>query len=169
MSNSFTNQVLAQIELFTKTEDVPGRRLRAAQAPRREGRPAAPRRPRRPAHQADRGAGRLPRRARRGPFKSDHYRQLRGLGAGSLGSFGAGAPDGGSPGSGVAQRRMVGATHRSPERARAGPGRRRRRRPRRDARHRAAERGLRSRPSSPTATRRWRRSSRPGPTWCCWT
>jgi adenosylhomocysteinase len=39
MSNSFTNQVLAQIELFTKPEDYENRRLRAAQAPRRGGRP----------------------------------------------------------------------------------------------------------------------------------
>ena len=33
MSNSFTNQVLAQIELFTKTDQVPGRGLHVAQAP----------------------------------------------------------------------------------------------------------------------------------------
>ena len=47
MSNSFTNQVIAQIELFTKTDGVPDRRVRAAQAPRREGRAAAPGRARR--------------------------------------------------------------------------------------------------------------------------
>ncbi|CAM5292229.1 Adenosylhomocysteinase OS=Streptomyces glaucescens OX=1907 GN=ahcY PE=3 SV=1 [Streptomyces glaucescens] len=39
MSNSFADQTLAQIELFAKTQRVPDRRLRAAQAPRREGRP----------------------------------------------------------------------------------------------------------------------------------
>ena len=75
MSNSFTNQVLAQIELFTKTERVPGRRLHPAQAPRRGGGAAAPGRPRRPAHRADAGPGRLPRACRSaGPYKSDHYR-----------------------------------------------------------------------------------------------
>ena len=44
MSNSFTNQVLAQIELFTTPRGLPDRRLHAAQAPRRGGRAAAPRR-----------------------------------------------------------------------------------------------------------------------------
>ena len=37
MSSSFANQTLAQIELFTHTGQVPGRRVRAAQAPGREG------------------------------------------------------------------------------------------------------------------------------------
>ena len=46
--------------------ELPARRVRAAQAPRREGRRAAPRRPRREAHQAHRRAGRVHRcRARR--------------------------------------------------------------------------------------------------------
>ena len=61
MSCSFSNQVIAQMELFGNTETLPGRRLRAAQAPRREGRRAAPRRARRQAHQAHRRAGRVPR------------------------------------------------------------------------------------------------------------
>ena len=52
MSMSFTNQVLAQIELYTRTERLPARRVRAAQAPRRARRPAPPRRPRREAHAA---------------------------------------------------------------------------------------------------------------------
>ena len=75
MSNSFTNQTIAQIELFTKTDAVPGRRLHAAQAPRREGGPAAPGRARassspssprsRPSTSASRS------RARSRP---DHYR-----------------------------------------------------------------------------------------------
>ena len=43
MSNSFTNQVLAQIELFEHGAKYEKRRLRAAEAPRREGREAAPR------------------------------------------------------------------------------------------------------------------------------
>ena len=52
MSNSFSNQVIAQIELFTKNEQYQKRRVRAAQAPRREGRPPAPGRGRRQAHAA---------------------------------------------------------------------------------------------------------------------
>ena len=44
---------------------LPGRRLRAAEAPRRGGRPAAPRRPRRAADDPHRRAGVVPRRRRR--------------------------------------------------------------------------------------------------------
>ena len=65
MSSSFTNQVLAQIELWTERRQVQERRLRPAQAPRREGRAAAPRQARREADQAQREAGRLYRRAGR--------------------------------------------------------------------------------------------------------
>ena len=54
MSSSFTNQVLAQIELWTKRRRIQERRLRPAQASRREGRGAAPRQARRQADQADR-------------------------------------------------------------------------------------------------------------------
>ena len=54
MSCSFTNQVIAQIELFRPDRGVPARRVRAPEASRREGRPAAPRRVRRQAHQAHR-------------------------------------------------------------------------------------------------------------------
>ena len=54
MSNSFTNQVIAQIELFGHTRHLREARLHAAQAPRREGRAAAPRRARRAADRADR-------------------------------------------------------------------------------------------------------------------
>ena len=43
MSNSFTNQVLAQIELFTRTEDYPFGVYVLPKRPRRGGRPAAPR------------------------------------------------------------------------------------------------------------------------------
>ena len=52
MCCSFSNQVLAQMELFTRQRQLPGRRVRPPQAPRREGGRAAPRRPRREAHQA---------------------------------------------------------------------------------------------------------------------
>ena len=38
MSNSFTNQVLAQMELFTKPDDYPDRGLRPAEEARRGGR-----------------------------------------------------------------------------------------------------------------------------------
>ena len=50
MSMSFTNQVLAQIELYTPHRGLPARRVRAAEAARRARRPAPPRRPRREAH-----------------------------------------------------------------------------------------------------------------------
>ena len=43
MSNSFTNQVLAQIELFKHGAKYEQAGLRAAEAPRREGGAAAPR------------------------------------------------------------------------------------------------------------------------------
>ena len=59
MSSSFTNQVLAQIELWTGGDKYQERRLRAAQAPRREGRAAAPRQARREADDAQRQAGGL--------------------------------------------------------------------------------------------------------------
>ncbi len=44
MSNSFTNQTIAQIELFTKTGEYGKRVYMLPEAPRREGRAAAPRR-----------------------------------------------------------------------------------------------------------------------------
>jgi adenosylhomocysteinase len=56
MSNSFTNQTIAQIELFTKNDEY------EKQAPRREGRPTAPRQPRGQAHHALARSGRLHRR-----------------------------------------------------------------------------------------------------------
>ena len=65
MSNSFTNQVLAQLELYVSPRGVPDRRVRAAEAPRREGRAPAPRRARRRADRAHRRAGRVHRRAGR--------------------------------------------------------------------------------------------------------
>ena len=53
MSASFTNQVLAQIELWQNGDAVREQGLRAAQGARREGGAAAPRQARRQAHQAD--------------------------------------------------------------------------------------------------------------------
>ena len=64
MSNSFSNQTIAQIELFTKPGEYADLGLHAAQAPRREGRAPPPRRPRRAAHRADQGPGRVPGRGR---------------------------------------------------------------------------------------------------------
>ena len=47
MSNSFSNQTIAQIELFTKNDDYEKQVYVLPEAPRREGRAAAPRRARR--------------------------------------------------------------------------------------------------------------------------
>ena len=76
---------LRDVEQLHEPDDRPGRALleerrvreeglRAAEAPRREGRAAAPRRARGEAHQAHARAGRLHRRAGRGPVQVDHYR-----------------------------------------------------------------------------------------------
>ena len=59
MSNSFTNQVLAQIALWTEPEKYP-LGVHVLPKARRRGRPAAPRQARRQAHQAHPEAGRLP-------------------------------------------------------------------------------------------------------------
>ncbi len=63
MSASFTNQTLAQIELWTNPGHLQERGLHAAEAARREGGAAASRQGRRQAHKTDRRAGRLYRRA----------------------------------------------------------------------------------------------------------
>ena len=70
MSSSFSNQTIAQIELFTKTGRLREGGLRAAQAPGREGRPPAPRRAGCEAHRAPPRAGRLHRRPGRGPVQA---------------------------------------------------------------------------------------------------
>ncbi len=75
MSNSFTNQVIAQIELFTHTDFYETQGARAAQAPRREGRAAAPRQARREAHDSSpRSRPTTSVFRSSGPFKPDHYR-----------------------------------------------------------------------------------------------
>ncbi len=56
MSNSFSNQVIAQIELFTHNDFYEHKVYTLAQAPRREGRSPASRRVGCEAHQAHRGA-----------------------------------------------------------------------------------------------------------------
>ena len=74
MSNSFTNQVLAQIELFTKTEDYPvgvytlPKHLDEEVA-RLHLRRSASRSPSSPTTQASYLGV-----AKNGPYKSDHYR-----------------------------------------------------------------------------------------------
>ena len=75
MSSSFANQVIAQIELFTQDRQVPGRRLRAAQAPRREGGAPAAQEAEREAHRAHATSRRATSAwTRTGPYKPDHYR-----------------------------------------------------------------------------------------------
>ena len=69
MSASFTNQMLAQIELYTKRRALREPGLRAAQAPRREGRAPASRQARRQADRTLRRAGRLYRRHAAGPVQ----------------------------------------------------------------------------------------------------
>ena len=77
--------VVRDVELVLQPDDRPDRAvdeerrvrqagLRAAQAPRREGRAPAPRRARREAHDAAPRPGRVHRRAVEGPYKPDHYR-----------------------------------------------------------------------------------------------
>ena len=70
MSASFTNQTIAQLELYANREQVREEGVHPAEAPRREGGAAAPRSPRREADEADEGAGRLPRRAGRRPVQA---------------------------------------------------------------------------------------------------
>jgi adenosylhomocysteinase len=76
MSASFTNQVLAQLEL-REGREVREEGLRAAQAARRGGGAAAPREARREAHELTKLS---PKQAEyigvpiEGPYKPDHYR-----------------------------------------------------------------------------------------------
>ena len=83
MSNSFTNQTMAQVELFTQSRPVREQGLRAAQAPRREGGPPAPRRPGRQADHADQGAGRVHRGVRGRSVQAGHLPVLSPLGTDS--------------------------------------------------------------------------------------
>ena len=69
MSNSFTNQVLAQLELFTKPEDYP---VGVYVLPKHLDEEVARLhlvRARRPPHRADRRPGVVPRRRRAGPLQ----------------------------------------------------------------------------------------------------
>ena len=74
MSSSFTNQVMAQIELFGNTSKYEKKVYVPAQVARREGGAAASRQARRALDDAVAGAGIVHRRSGRGPYKPDHYR-----------------------------------------------------------------------------------------------
>ena len=65
MSNCFSNQTLAQLDLWKNKDSLQAGRLSPAQEARRRSRPPAPRKDRREADQAHAEAGRLPRRAGR--------------------------------------------------------------------------------------------------------
>ena len=70
MSSSFSNQTLAQIELWHEPREVREEGLHAPEEARREGRRAPPRQARREAHEAHEGPGGLPRRLDRGPVQA---------------------------------------------------------------------------------------------------
>jgi adenosylhomocysteinase len=72
MSSSFTNQTLAQIDLWRTRRPVGVYRL--STGARRGGRAPAPVAPRRQAHEADREAGEVHRVPVGGPYKAEHYR-----------------------------------------------------------------------------------------------
>jgi hypothetical protein len=75
MSNSFTNQVLAQLALYTEKRPLRARQgLRAAQAPRRGGRAPAPRQARRQADDPHDKQAEYLGLSPQGPYKPDHYR-----------------------------------------------------------------------------------------------
>ena len=75
MSNSFTNQTIAQVELFTKNDEYEKKVYVLPKHLDEKVARAAPRRARRAAHRALARAGRLHRRAGRGPLQvSEHYR-----------------------------------------------------------------------------------------------
>ena len=62
MSNSFTNQTIAQIELATNTAKYREKGLRPSEAPRRKGSAATPCQNRGEAHEVEQGAGGIHRR-----------------------------------------------------------------------------------------------------------
>ena len=81
MSNSFSNQTIAQIELFTKNDEYEKKVYVLPKHLDEKVAAAAPRRARREAHEADALPGRLHRRARGGPVQE---RPLPVLGAPGL-------------------------------------------------------------------------------------
>ena len=79
MCSSFANQTIAQIELFTQNRQIPGRRVRAAQASGRESGAPAAEEAERAADRTDRPAGRLYRRAEARPVQGGPLPLLSGL------------------------------------------------------------------------------------------
>ena len=77
MSASFTNQTLAQIELWSQRRQVREAGLHVAQAPRREGRAPAPEEDRRAPDRAEPRAGGLHRRRAAGPLQGRPLPLLR--------------------------------------------------------------------------------------------
>jgi hypothetical protein len=76
MSNSFSNQTLAQLDLWKNRTPTSPASIAAQEAGRRSG-PAAPGKDRREAHQAHEEAGRLPRRAGGRPVQAGSLPLLR--------------------------------------------------------------------------------------------
>jgi adenosylhomocysteinase len=74
MSNSFTNQTLAQIDLWKNKDTYAVGVYRAAEEARRGSRPPAPRQDRRQAHQAHQEQADYIGVPVEGPYKPDHYR-----------------------------------------------------------------------------------------------
>ena len=74
MSNSFTNQVLAQLDLWANREKYKPGGLSPAQEARRRSRPPAPGEDRRQADQAHQEASDYIGVPVEGPYKADHYR-----------------------------------------------------------------------------------------------
>ncbi len=74
MSSSFANQTIAQIELYTQHRQVSGRRVRAAQAPGREGGAAAAEEAQRELTELTDAQARYIGVDKNGPYKADHYR-----------------------------------------------------------------------------------------------
>ncbi len=93
MSASFTNQVLAQIELVDTRRAVQERGLHPAQASGRKSRPPAPRKDRRETYRACQGSGRLYRRVRGRPLQAGTLPLL--IGSSELAFKPEGRPSGG--------------------------------------------------------------------------
>ena len=74
MSNSFTNQTIAQIELFTKNDEYEKRVYVLPEAPRREGRAPAPRRLGAKLTELTPDQAAYIGVPVEGPYKPDHYR-----------------------------------------------------------------------------------------------
>ena len=162
MSNCFTNQMIAQIELFTKTDQYP---IGVYVLPKHLDEKVAR------LHldalgvkltELTKEQAALPRRPGRGPVQAGPLpllsRSTRPASSAARGAAAVGWQ------TGRYERRLPTAGGQG-----TCPGRRRRRRAGRDARHRAAQRGLRARVRAPTASGRWRPSATSGPTSCCWT